>query len=129
MLASPAQGGEGTQTFFLSHFLEVVGADEGDARFGFVGGLLLHVDLKVLLAVLEGSLLWAVFPAGRRTLGRSGTEHNEKLHGETKKKKKRRRKKGKRKVNLSTAKAEVTLEELLGDKRPTSLADAKPISQ
>lgn len=76
----------GQQTFFLSHFLEVVRADQRDAGLGFVWSLLLHVDLKVLLAVLEGALLRAVFPPRRRTLDRSGTQRKPKLHRENYKK-------------------------------------------
>lgn len=76
----------GQQTFFLSHFLEVVCTDQRDAGLGPVWGLLLHVDLKVLLTVLEGALLRAVFPPRRRTLDRSGTQRKQKLHGENYKK-------------------------------------------
>lgn len=76
----------GQRTFLLSHFLEVVGADQRDAGLGPVWGLLLHVDLKVLLTVLEGALLRAVLPPRRRTLDRPGTQRKQKLHGENYKK-------------------------------------------
>lgn len=56
------------QTFFLSHFLEVIFSHKRDSGFGFVWSLLLHVDLKVLLSVPERSLLWAVLTARRGTL-------------------------------------------------------------
>lgn len=56
------------QTFFLSHFLEVIFSDKRDSGFGFVWSLLLHVNLKILLSVPERSLLWAVLTTRRRTL-------------------------------------------------------------
>lgn len=59
---------EEKQTFFLSHFLEVIFSDKRDSGFGFVWSLLLHVDLKILLSVPEGPLLWAVLTARRGTL-------------------------------------------------------------
>lgn len=56
------------QTFFLPHFLEVIFSDKRDSRFGFFWRLLLHVNLKILLSVPEGALLWAVLTTRRRTL-------------------------------------------------------------
>lgn len=58
----------GTRTFLLSHLLEVVLSDQRDPGSGFLGGLLLHIDLKVLLPVPEGTLLWTVLVHRRRTL-------------------------------------------------------------